>query len=198
MPRARGTTRGRKARKPAGPAATPAGPAEPTRPGWNARKEEAAILIAADEHTDEQIAAKVGMSRSGLFRWKQDPAFQARVRGLAEELRESVKHQGIAVLTNRIRTLDKLTEKMLAVFEARGADPTMKEVPGGPTGLLVREIKFDKATGQKIETYAVDTGTVAEIRACQKQAAQELGQWAERKGPEAPAKAYVGFDPEEV
>src|ERR1017187_5622963 len=56
------------------------------------------------------------------------------------------------------------------------------EVPGGTTGLLVKDYK-----GKDADTlvYKVDTGLLAELRNHEKQAAEELGQWSEkRKLPE--------------
>jgi len=64
----------------------------------------------------------------------------------------------------------------------RAAAVEFAEVPGGTTGLLVHTYKAI-GTGEfveKVDEYAVDTGLLAELRAHEKQAAQELGQWVEK------------------
>ena len=39
---------------------------------WTHARAEAAVLVAEDAVTDEEIAAKVGVSRRTLTTWKQD------------------------------------------------------------------------------------------------------------------------------
>ena len=53
-----------------------------------------------------------------------------------------------------------------------------EEVPGGDTGLLVKEV-FYSSNGTR-ERYEVDTALLKEIRATEEQAARELGQWIDR------------------
>ena len=60
----------------------------------------------------------------------------------------------------------------------RGGD--MAEAPGGSTGLLVRQHQGALA----MPVYTVDTGLLSllsELRAIEKQAAEELGQWSEKR-----------------
>jgi hypothetical protein len=71
-------------------------------------------------------------------------------------------------------------QRMLQVVEERAADASMATVPGGRTGLLVRQIKvLGTGPNQKlVPEYVVDTGLLLrEIRATAQQAAEELGQW---------------------
>jgi hypothetical protein len=67
---------------------------------------------------------------------------------------------------------------MLQVVEERAADASMAKVPGGRTGLLVRQIKVvgSGANQKLVPEYVVDTGLLREIRATAQQAAEELGQ----------------------
>jgi uncharacterized protein YjcR len=51
---------------------------------WDARREEAADLVAGDWITDREIAAKVGIHVVTLERWKQRPEFRARVEAIVE------------------------------------------------------------------------------------------------------------------
>ena len=53
----------------------------------------------------------------------------------------------------------------------------MAGVPGGATGLLVRDYKGKNAGAP---AYRVDTALIAELRALMRQAAEELGQWVEK------------------
>jgi hypothetical protein len=65
---------------------------------------------------------------------------------------------------------------MKKVILERAADPSFAKIPGGTTGLLVRDYKGKDANQ---EIYRVDVGLLQEMRFHEKQAAQELGQWSE-------------------
>jgi len=146
---------------------------------WTRTTERAARLVAEDQQKDEAIAASLRVRRSTLDRWKRRPEFQARVAEHVQAFREALRGQGIAERQNRVAALNDRWAALKQVIAARAADPTMKG-PGHETGLLVRTYKPTR-TGRTIEEYAVDTGLLAELRAHEKQAAQELGQWSEGK-----------------
>jgi hypothetical protein len=61
---------------------------------------------------------------------------------------------------------------MRRVIEQRAASPEFAKVPGGTTGLLCRDLKCKDTT-----VYKLDTALLAELRAHEQQAAQELSQW---------------------
>ena len=95
---------------------------------------------------------------------------------------------------NRIDALQDRWERLRAVITARAADPELRKVPGGETGLLTitkykAETYFgtDPKTGEQVRMtrlvpeYAVDTGLLHETRAHEEQAARECGQWVERQ-----------------
>ena len=107
------------------------------------------------------------------------------------------------------------------MIEARAEEH--KDVPGGSTGLLVRQVKLVKiysVPGQDLEDdepdaadvlcsaklnqvvyeYAVDTGLLKELREHERQAAQELGQWTEKheSSNELLIREYVGIDVDKV
>lgn len=73
------------------------------------------------------------------------------------------------------------------------------QVPGAATGLLARQVKIAGSgpNPQVIEEYVVDVSLLRELRETQKQAAQELGHWAQRKEPvgsdAGPAKVEVVY-----
>ena len=78
----------------------------------------------------------------------------------------------------RVQELQLRWDLMRQVIKERGQHADFATVPGGTTGLLVRDFKGKDAT-QPI--YRVDTGLLAEMRLHEKQAAQELGQWSEER-----------------
>jgi len=54
----------------------------------------------------------------------------------------------------------------------------LADIPGGNTGLLVRDYKGRNADKP---VYKADTALMAEMRATERQAAEEMGQWVERR-----------------
>lgn len=219
-------------------------PAAPFK--WTRQRERAALLVAEDKLSDREIAAEIKAHVVTLERWKQHPDFQARVSEHVAAYRQAIRQKGIAVVENRVDALNQRWEAMQRIIAARAADPSMAEIPGGSTGLLIRRGKLVKvyepvkvsleghaegdpcprcageeglprlraATITKIgsedareglicpicmerwrETdtlasaklneivyeYELDTGLLKELREHEKQAAQELGQWTERK-----------------
>lgn len=151
--------------------------------GLTSRKEQAALLVARDTQTDEAIAAEIGVGRATLARWKDDPRFARRVEEHRELWREHVTQTGIAVMEQRVATLNDLHDRMLTVISERAASPEMQDVPGGKTGLLAHQMKAI-GTGQNqtvIDEYVFDAALVREIRAHQEQVAKELGQWVDRR-----------------
>jgi len=56
-------------------------------------------------------------------------------------------------------------------------------IPGGNTGLLVRDYKGRNADQP---VYKADTALMAELRAIMRQAAEELGQWVTKSEPSHP------------
>jgi hypothetical protein len=150
---------------------------------WTGRKAEAAALAAADDLTNEEQAARLGVARKTLDRWKAHPEFKARVAGLVAALEAAAADRGIARRLRRVQALQERWEKMQAVIAERAADPDLADAPGGRTGLVVRQEKVigggDNA--ERVTEYAVDVGLLKELRAHEQQAAQELGQWAEKR-----------------
>lgn len=149
---------------------------------WTKPRERAALLVAQDDLSDEEIARKIGVVRATLETWKLQPAFKERVKGIVEATQKALLLKGITERQNRIDALNDRWAKMRQVVSDRGADPTMVRVPGGNTGLLVRTYKTvgQGANAKPMAEYSVDTGLLKEMRAHEEQAAKELGQWAEK------------------
>ncbi len=166
---------------------------------WSTAKEQVALDLAHDELTHAEIAEKAGISPSTLYEWNRHADFVARVEENRAEIWAAIRKHGIAVRENRVRALNDRWRRLRATIEARAADPAMAGVPGGKTGLLVHNVKgVGKGEDfQLIDLYEVDTGLLRELREHEKQAAQELGQWAEtheHSGPEGGAIPFAAFD----
>ena len=149
---------------------------------WTRQRAKAAKLAAEDTLTNDQIAAVVGITRQGVDKWRRAPEFQARVAEIIAAYADAIKDEGIANLLNRVASYNDIWHKMQTVIAERADSSEMQAVPGGKTGLLVHTYKM--AGGKEpvvMDEYAVDTGLLAEMRAHAKQAAQELGQWTEKK-----------------
>jgi hypothetical protein len=182
--------------------------------------------------TDLEICAELGITEMTLWRWQRYPEFTEAVQAALDAINAAVKAEGIANRQNRIDGYNDRYRRLEEVIAARAADPTMAQVPGGTTGLLTREIKFvvvyeskrldrehpdsevapDAETPtaifpakykEPVEVYTVDTGTLKELRAVAQQAAQDLGQWTEKRelsgGDGEPAiKVYMGIEIEDI
>lgn len=166
------------------------------------REARAAALMADDTLSDEEIAEQVGVNRRTLTRWRDRPDIAARTAEIVAAAAEAARALTIANKEVRVRRLAERAAKVDEVFAARAEEHA--RVPGGPTGLLVREPRIVKVYEVKnwreeddedeerlvprgsvrvAYAYKVDTATLAELRATEKQAAQELGEWVEKVSP---------------
>lgn len=149
---------------------------------WDKRRDRCAVLVAEDKLTNEEIAAAIGVARQTVDYWKTRQEFKERVQSHIEAFREAVLNKGIADVVKRVSALDDRWNRMKQVIEERAVSPQMQNVAGGKTGLLVHQVK---AVGkgedfQLIDLYVVDDGLLSEMRATEKQAAIEVGQWDEK------------------
>lgn len=150
---------------------------------WNKAKLEAAQLLAVDELTDQEIADKVDVKRQTLWGWKKRSEFAARVKELTDQLGEVAQRYAIGRRSRRVAALNNRWERMRKVIEERAADREMRGVPGGETGVLVHTMKSigSGPAAEKVDEYEFDAALLKELREHEKQAAQELGQWTEKK-----------------
>lgn len=172
-----------------------------TKLSWRKGFAEAAVLLAADEITNDQIADQCGISVRTLYRIQRHPEFQERVAEHVAAFQAAMLRHSIAKRHKRIATLDRLHEKALSVIEERAAKMG-DDAPGASTGLMVKSFKQIGAgpDAYAVEEYAVDTALLREIRAIEEQAAKELGQWEEKQAitGEVMVRRYIGVDVEAV
>lgn len=146
-------------------------------------QEQAATLLAEGKRSDSEIAASIGVSRASISRWKRRSEFRARIAALQARINDAVLSTAIASRQARVDALNDRWGRLKQVIEERAADPDMEGVPGGRTGLIVRTYKQVGAgpDATLLPEYSVDTPTLKELRATEQQAAQELGQWTEKR-----------------
>jgi Helix-turn-helix of insertion element transposase len=145
--------------------------------GWSPTSVEAAQLIAVADLGIGEIAEKVGVTRQTLWAWRQHPEFIAEVERQQADIFKEIRRHGIAIVERRVAALNDRWKRMQRVIEARAVEHA--NVGGGVNGLFVRKLKC-LGSGEHariVEEYEVDTGLLAEMRAHEKQAAEELGQW---------------------
>lgn len=150
---------------------------------WTKPRIEAAQLLAEDDLTDAEIASQVGVTRAGLAKWKVHPSFAGRVAEIVAEIESEIRIRGIARQMKRVDALQHRWLLMKRVIAERSEADEMQGVAGGTTGLLVRTFKVvgNGPDAHVVPEFAVDTGLLKELREHEKQAAQELGQWTEKK-----------------
>jgi len=146
------------------------------------RQEKAAILVAEDFQTDEQIAHSIGITRKTLHTWKKKPGFAARVQEIAAEMCDKALKEGISRRERRLAVQNETHNKLLTVISERAKDADLQAVPGGKTGLVCKTVKgIGKGEDFRVvEQYQTDTDTIKAILAIHEQTAKELGQVVER------------------
>jgi phage terminase small subunit len=118
------------------------------------------------------------------------------VKAAIEAHLASIERQGIANQQNRIDEQVARHRALKQIVTERAADPFVADVPGGATGYIVKQLKRvkhiyvpdpDDEDGQvsvEVEDLweaAVDTGLVKALGDTEKQVAQELGEWTEKR-----------------
>jgi hypothetical protein len=150
---------------------------------WTEPRLLAAQLLAEGRLTEQEIAAEADVNRKTLWVWQRRPEFAAKVEETRAALAASVLKSGIAARDRRVGAMNRRWEGMQRVIEERAADPDMQRIAGGKTGLLTRDVKVIGGgdSARVVDVYEVDTGLLREMREVEKQAAQDLGQWTEKR-----------------
>lgn len=127
-------------------------------------------------------AAKVSAHR---LLQREDVA--ARVKELNAERVNAVKLVGYAVKVNRQEVYNEGIARILSIIEERAADPSMQDIPGGTSGLLVRDfrtvpVKDDAEADEegakaksweRVDLVKFDSALVKELRELMRQAADD-------------------------
>jgi hypothetical protein len=116
---------------------------------------------------------------------------RSRVRELQETFSAGVVEAEISSRNHRVLILQRRWERLRSALDQlltqRSAD--MADIPGGSSGLLLKEYKGD------LLITRIDPGVIAlaqELRATEKQAAEELSQW---KAPGEETKVTLDATP---
>lgn len=145
---------------------------------WTRQNVKAAALLAENRLTQKQIATEVGCGARQVAAWLQVPAFKQHIQKLVEETRKQLAQRYIAQQDQRIASYIEDFERTDQIIAERAAHVSMAEVPGGKTGLVVRDVK---AVGDEVvELYEFDAALVRERRAIRKDIAEETGQIVQR------------------
>jgi hypothetical protein len=165
---------------------------------WTRVKEQAARLMASGELTDRDIAKRVGVGWSSIARWKNHAEFLARVESHVEAQKLTLISHGIASKAGRVDEYNHRWTLMQQIREERSdliradldraeADPTYTSewagVAGATTGFIVKVVKtIGSGQNQQVITeFKLDKDLLEAFLAHEKQAAQELGQWIEKR-----------------
>jgi len=149
---------------------------------WTTKAERAVQMVADDDRPDHEIAASTGIAKATLERWKSHPEFASRVRELRTAAAADLQRYAIARKDKRMGAYNDRWQRMQQIIEERASYLPADEAPGASTGLIVKQVKIigHGENAIRTEEYVVDTGLDAAMRATEKQAAQEAGQWAEK------------------
>ncbi len=155
---------------------------------------EAAYLIAEARHTHADIAKMVSVDPTTISDWKRTPEFRSAISEFRNGIAGEVLERGVAQKFRRVEKLNAQVERIERVFEGRAADPAMKEVPGGDTGLLTHD---QKALGSGefatiVDVYEFDAALAKEYRALMEHVAKELGEFEpDKAGPKGDLHQHV-------
>lgn len=81
-----------------------------------------------------------------------------KYRQLQEEIESELIGEGLARKARRIKALVDLFDRHLSLIQSRADDPSMADIPGGDTGLIVRDYKQDNPI------YKFDGAVIREMR----------------------------------
>jgi Terminase small subunit len=150
----------------------------------NSKHEQFAMAIAKGVGLAEAYIS-AGYSECGAkqsaARLLRNANIRSRVAQIQAELSVGTIALEISNRNARVRALQDRWDRMRQVIDQRAASPDFAKVPGGTTELLCRDLRC-----KDMPVYKVDSGCLAELRAHEQQAAQELSQWQTRSAVEEP------------
>lgn len=149
---------------------------------------DAALLIAEDELTDEEIAAKVGITKRTVERWKKRADILARVTAHKEAFKDRALTEGFADKRARIALLNSTAQDIARWLAENAYERT--------------EVKV-AANGEAIEYKIFDQPRYSQLRGALDDIAKEMGERATKQeitgaGGEPLVLTIVGVDVERV
>lgn len=152
-----------------------------TRPLEKPATRAKAISLIIEGLSDAEVAAalsdkRVSVTRQAITQFRHRHA--AEIAPVVEEIVKQTTDYAIASKVKRVAALDDRWQRMVALINARATDTRYSDEPGYETGLMVHQLK---AVGkgddfQLVDLYVTDNGLLAEMRATERAAAEELDQ----------------------
>jgi hypothetical protein len=159
-----------------------------TRPAEQIDK--AAALLATG-HSISQTAAACGVAERTVLRWKREPKFLSAYQRAQDEQRHRIIGEGAAVKQFRIAALRRRRVQLLRIAAARAGNPARGGVEWDTSGFLIqKEVCVGGGQfGKFILEYRLDTALLCELRAIERQIAEEMGE--ARTPPATPPREEV-------
>ena len=136
-----------------------------------------AARLYADGLSQAEVAKTLGITVGKAKDWYEQPLLKAEIDAFIESDRAAIRGKGITVKQNRLDAYNERWKLLNAIIKARSEWDVVAGVPGGNTGLIVRDFKGTA----NIEIFKIDVGLLKELRELEKQAAIEVGDWTEKK-----------------
>lgn len=105
------------------------------------KQQQAAVMVADGGLSWNTMIARLKIHRTTLSRWIKLPEFRELVRATREAMADEVVCYAITDKRHRVSVLQELEDRHVRLLEARANDPSMADVPGADTGLLVKTLK---------------------------------------------------------
>lgn len=140
------------------------------------RQQRAALLLAEDEQSDEQIALACSISEATLNVWKKKPDFAARIIEHRELFRQRIFRLGFADKAKRVRALDVVAGAVLNQLQRAEFQTIIKVTEDGE------------------HIYGFDTGRLKEFREYLDDIAEEMGDRQAKGNPAASVVVKVYTD----
>ncbi len=152
------------------------------------KKERAAMRVAADELTNEEIAREAGCSLRTLDNWKTEADFVKLVQWHRDKAAATIRELPISKKTRRLSDYDDLRRRVRRAIAARGKsefpgmpdDPEKKKLFQAQFPYLLEQWRTGLYAMNRFGEVKFDGGIVDSLLAVNKQASIEKGEWTER------------------
>ncbi len=123
-----------------------------------------------------EIARRFKVTENGVRSFKRRHADE-----IAPRVEEAVRTAADFAIANKVQRIAALNNRWTLAHQVildRAADKTFAWAPGYTTGLLVRDVKAvgSGEGADLVDVFKVDTALLAELRAMERAAAEEMGQ----------------------